>query len=204
LSNLNTYKTVKERGEGIYREKGSRFIGLVSRCYSEQEVKEILETWRKEHNQAGHLCYAYRLGLEGEKYRANDDGEPSNSAGAPILGKLQSFDLTNTLAGVVRYYGGTKLGVGGLINAYRTATQEAIKNTAIIELEVFQHLELNFEYPDMVAVMNCLNKWNIAMDHHVFEDKCLIQCSLPINQEEAIQSELGALSTMQITNKGIY
>lgn len=204
MEDKNTYRTVKERSEGFYKEKGSKFIGIVARCYSEEEAKRLLSEWRQEHAQAGHLCYAYRIGLNGEKYRANDDGEPANSAGAPILGQLQSFDLTNTLVGVVRYYGGTKLGVGGLINAYRTATKDAIDATKIVELEVFRHIQLNFEYADMVGVMNCLKRWNIEMDRHVFEDQCEIESSLPIPDAEAIQSELKVFDSVQITDKGIY
>ena len=204
MENNNTYRTVSQRSEGIYKEKGSKFIGIVARCSSEAEAKTLLEAWRQEHSKAGHLCYAYRIGLNGEKYRANDDGEPSNSAGAPILGQLQSFDVTNVLAGVVRYYGGTKLGVGGLIGAYRTATKEAIEASTIIELEVFLHVHLLFEYSDMAGVMNCLKKWNLEMDRHSFENQCEIECSLPLNQVESIQAELNVFETLTITEKGIY
>ncbi|XOV68395.1 MAG: IMPACT family protein [Fluviicola sp.] len=204
LERKNTYRTVQKRSEGFYKEKGSKFIGIVSRCYNEEEAKQLLDDWRNEHAQAGHLCYAYRIGLNGERYRANDDGEPSNSAGAPILGQLQSYDLTNTLIGVVRYYGGTKLGVGGLINAYRTAAKEAIDANEIVDLEVYLHVKLDFEYADMVGVMNCLKRWNIEMDEHSFEIECEIECSLPLPVEKSIQSELKAFETMKITNKGIY
>ncbi|MFN6013681.1 MAG: IMPACT family protein, partial [Flavobacteriales bacterium] len=110
-----TYRTLDELSMGIYKEKGSKFIGLAIACYTEAEAKVYLEKWRKEHYQSRHLCYAYRFGVDKQLYRANDDGEPNNSAGAPILGQIQSFDLSNVLIGVVRYYGGTKLGVGGLI-----------------------------------------------------------------------------------------
>lgn len=204
MENDHTYKTVKSRAEGLYKEKGSKFIGIVSQCHSEEEAKVLLNTWRQEHVKAGHLCYAYRIGVNGEKYRANDDGEPSNSAGAPILGQLQSFELTNVLAGVVRYYGGTKLGVGGLIGAYRTATKEAIEASTIVELKVFLHLHLLFEYADMAGVMNCLKKWNLEMDKHSFENQCEIECSLPLNHVESIQAELNAFETLTITEKGIY
>lgn len=204
MGHKDSYRTVKKRGEGLYKEKGSKFIGIVARCYSETEAKELLEEWRKEHHKAGHLCYAFRLGIQGERYRANDDGEPANSAGAPILGQLQSYEVTNVLAGVVRYYGGTKLGVGGLIGAYRTATKEALEATEIIQLEVFQHVSLQFEYADMAGVMNCLKKWNIEMDRHAFEDTCEIESSLPLKQSESILAELKAFDTMEITDKGIY
>jgi uncharacterized YigZ family protein len=204
MEDISSYRTVRKRGEGSYKEKGSKFIGIVTQCYSEEEAKELLSTWRQEHSKAGHLCYAYRLGVQGERYRANDDGEPSNSAGAPILGQLQSYDLTNVLAGVVRYYGGTKLGVGGLINAYRTATKEAIEATTIIELEVFQHLHLSFDYADMNGVMNTLKRWGLEMKNHVFEHACELELDLPLVSADDIEAELKAFETVIITNKGVY
>ena len=204
MTTKSTYRTLRKRGEGLYKEKGSKFIGIAVKCYNEAEAKEFLEAWNKEHHQARHLCYAYRFGLEGEVYRANDDGEPSNSAGAPILGQLQSFEITNALVGVVRYYGGTKLGVGGLINAYRTAAKEAIENTEVMTLEVFDHIILKFDYPDMVAVMNTLKKWGLEMDSHTFENSCEIKCSLPLSKTEEIKSEFKCLESVELINKGIY
>jgi len=177
---------------------------LAIRCYNEEEAKEHLENWKKEHHQARHLCYAYRFGLDGSVYRANDDGEPSNSAGAPILGQLQSFEITNVLVGVVRYYGGTKLGVGGLINAYRTAAKEALESTKIVTFEVFEHLVISFDYPDMVSVMNCLSKWGLEMDRHRFEESCEIEISLPIKKKAEITSDFKEFETIKILNKGIY
>ena len=135
-----------------------RFWGIASQCYNEDEAKELLEQWRQEHHQAGHLCYAYRVGADKKKYRANDDGEPSNSAGPPILGQIEANDLTNVLIGVVRYYGGTKLGVGGLINAYRTGAKEAIANGRIIEKELLRWITIRSDYTDMPMVMNLLKK----------------------------------------------
>lgn len=204
MTEISTYRTVANKSEGLYKEKGSKFIGIAVRCYTEEEAKEYLETWRKEHHQARHLCYAYRFGLDGSIYRANDDGEPSNSAGAPILGQLQSFEITNVLVGVVRYYGGTKLGVGGLINAYRTAAKEALENTKIVTLEVFEHLVITFDYPDMVPVMNSLKKWGLEMDRHRFEESCEIEISLPIEQKDEITSDFKEFETLKILNKGIY
>ena len=201
---ISTYRTVQKRGEGLYKEKGSKFIGIAMRCYNEAEAKEFLESWKKEHHQARHLCYAYRFGLEGEIYRANDDGEPSNSAGAPILGQLQSFEITNVLVGVVRYYGGTKLGVGGLINAYRTAAKEAIESTEIITLEVFNHIVIKFDYPEMVSVMNALKKWNLEMDKHTFEESCEVEFSLPLSSVEEIVSEFESIENVELIDKGIY
>ena len=130
------FRTLSTSGEGFYKEKGSKFLGYAYPCSDTNQVKVHLERLRKENPGCVHVCYAYCLGSKKEAYRYSDDGEPSNSAGAPIYGQIKSFDLTNVLIAVVRYYGGTNLGVGGLINAYRTAAKEALENASIIEAKV--------------------------------------------------------------------
>ena len=192
-----SYKSMNSRSEGLYKEKGSKFIGIAQPCYSEDEVKELLKVWKKEHQQAEHLCYAYRLGFKADKYRANDDGEPSNSAGAPILGQLQSYDLTNTLIGVVRYYGGTKLGVGGLINAYRTAAKEAIDAGKIVEKEVMAYHRIHFEYPDMSTVMVLLKQRKIDFSETQFEESCALTVALSLDEEESCLDELEYISSVK-------
>ena len=162
MKSLSKYKTIKSQSEGVYKEKGSKFIGIAAACYNEDEAKELLDEWKKNHHQARHLCYAYKFGMDDNVYRANDDGEPNNSAGAPILGQIESFGLRNVLIGVVRYYGGTKLGVGGLINAYRTAAKDAIENAKIVEFEMFHWVELNFDYMDMPHIMNIRKKMIVS------------------------------------------
>jgi len=204
LDTPSTYNTLKKRSEGLYKEKGSKFIGIVAACYSEEEAKRMLAEWDKEHHQARHLCYAYRFGVDKKLYRSNDDGEPSNSAGAPILGQVTAFDLSNVLIGVVRYYGGTKLGVGGLINAYRTAAKEAILNGEITELEVFNWVKITFEYPDMPHVMNILKKHQLKMIDNKFEVNCELVTNLPLAMTEAIESELENYDSVNIESKGIY
>lgn len=204
MNSASTYKTVKKRTEGLYKEKGSKFIGIAQACYSEGEAKKLLESWKKEHHQAGHLCYAYRFGVKKEVYRSNDDGEPSNSAGPPILGQIVAFDLTNVLVGVVRYYGGINLGVGGLIGAYRTATKEAFKNGKIIEYEVFKWVRILFEYPDMPKVMNILKKNNLKIIDNKFELSCELTTNLTLKLSDAIEQELKALESVEIEYKGIY
>lgn len=204
LSEIATYHTLKGRSEGLYAEKGSKFIGVALPCSSADEAKEQLDALRAEHPKASHFCYAYRFGLNGDEYRANDDGEPSNSAGAPILGQLQSFDLTNALVVVLRYYGGTKLGVGGLINAYRTGAKEAILAGKIIEREVFEWVRIRFEYADMPSVMNLIKKYQLEMVEHEFEVSCAIKTNLSLNFAEEIKSELSALSTVNIDVIGQY
>ena len=198
------YKTVERLTEGVYKEKGSKFIGLAVACYNEEQAKIFLENWKNEYHQARHLCYAYRFGVDKKKYRANDDGEPNNSAGAPILGQIESFDLTNVLIGVVRYYGGTKLGVGGLINAYRSAAKDAINNGKIVELEVFRWIKISFDYHDMPHIMNLIKKNDVEMSDKIFESECQVTLSLKLSQEEQVINELKAFHSTKIVDLGIY
>jgi uncharacterized YigZ family protein len=197
LSIKDTYKTLVARSEGIYREKGSKFIGIAVPCYSEEEAKTYLLAWKKEHHQARHLCYAYRFGLDKKIYRANDDGEPSNSAGIPILGQIQSFDLSNVLIGVVRYYGGTKLGVGGLVNAYKTAAKEALEVGVFEEKQVFHHLQLTFSYEQMPEMMHWLKKSGLTISNQNFVESCSVDIALPLDEKDRYKEELGVFSCEQ-------
>ncbi len=204
MGELATYLTLKNQSEGLYKEKGSKFIGLAVACYNEEEVKQKLEMWKQMHHQSRHLCYAYRFGLDGAVYRANDDGEPNNSAGAPILGQIDSFNLSNVLIGVVRYFGGTKLGVGGLITAYKTAAREAILNGEIIELEVFRWVRLHFDYTDMPHVMNLLKKNELESIDKKFEEVCELTVNLPLNKADFMCESLSAFSSLEINQLGVY
>lgn len=201
---ISKYLTVKNESRGIYKEKGSKFIGIAVACYNESDAKEKLAEWKKEHHQARHLCYAYRFGVAKTDYRVNDDGEPNNSAGQPIFGQIESFDLTNILIGVVRYYGGTKLGVGGLINAYRTAAKEALTDAEIVMLEVYQWVELSFEYEDLPSVMNVLKKYNLTMHSNFFEESCKLTTNLNLNSAGNVKNELEQYTTLAIRELGIY
>ncbi len=148
------YKTILSPSEEVlYKEKGSKFFGYAFPVISEEEVKEHLETLRKQHYNARHWCYAWQIGKSYEQYRANDDGEPSNSAGMPIYGQLQSFEVTNILVVVVRYFGGTKLGVGGLVQAYKTTAQMALEASDIVEKTIDETFILKFDYPELNTVM---------------------------------------------------
>ena len=200
----STYRTLTSQSEGLYKEKASKFIGYAVACYSEEEAKEYLDVWRKKHHQARHLCYAYRFGVDQDTYRVNDDGEPNNSAGAPILGQIQSFDLSNVLIGVIRYYGGTKLGVGGLIQAYRTAAKEAIESGTIVEKEVFEWVKLNFNYTDMPTTMSLIKHHSLTIEKQNFELNCELKIAIPLNKKEVLKQELLDLSSMEITVLGIY
>jgi uncharacterized YigZ family protein len=204
LSVNSKYRTLKKESEGLYKEKGSKFIGIAVPCYNEEDAKNFLEEWKKRHHQARHLCYAYKFGVDGDKFRANDDGEPNNSAGQPILGQIDSFELTNVLIGVVRYYGGTKLGVGGLINAYRTGAKEAIQNGEIVELEVYDWIDILFGYEDMPQVMNLLKKYNLTLSNNVFEESCKLTTFLDVNLAAGIKEELLKFDSLELIEKGIY
>jgi uncharacterized YigZ family protein len=193
-----SYKTVREHSTDTYKEKGSRFIGLIVSCHSEVEAKAQLELWRAEHSQATHVCYAYRLGTKGERYRANDDGEPSNSAGQPILGQLISAGITNVLCGVVRYYGGTKLGVGGLIQAYREAAKLAIEASVIVEREEECTFRIEFDYAEMPTVLALLKRSTHLVQPPEISDRCTVEVSCPVRHVDAVQSQLAEYKSVSI------
>ncbi|HPF11946.1 MAG TPA: YigZ family protein [Flavobacteriaceae bacterium] len=183
----DTYKTIEAATpEILFKEKGSKFYGYALPVASEMEAKEHLETLKKQHHNARHWCYAWQLGKQYEFYRANDDGEPSNSAGMPIYGQLQSFEVTNTLVVVVRYFGGTKLGVGGLIQAYRTAAQMALEKAAIVERTIDTEFVLTFDYPEMNTVMRIIKEENLTILHQQLELNCTITIAIRQNESERI------------------
>ena len=174
----DTYKTITSPAEGIYKEKGSKFLAFAIPVVSEAEVKENVERLKKEYYDARHHCYAYILGHDKAVYRANDDGEPSGTAGRPIHGQLLSKDLTNVLVIVVRYFGGIKLGVSGLINAYKTATKDALDNAEVIEKTVNEVYRVEFEYPLMNDVMRLLKDENLDQFNQRFEMNCSLDFSV--------------------------
>jgi uncharacterized YigZ family protein len=160
----DTYNTIKTASEEIlFKEKSSKFFGYALPMESEEELKPIIEQLKKKHPQAGHFCYAYQIGTEIFSYRANDDGEPSNSAGMPIYGQIQSFAVTNTVVIVVRIFGGTKLGVGGLISAYKTAAQMTLENCSIIEKTIDVHYQISFDYINMNKAMRVIKEKKLQM-----------------------------------------
>jgi uncharacterized YigZ family protein len=173
----DTYKTIATpSAEVLFKDRGSKFFGYAFPIISEEEVKFHLENLKKEHFNARHWCYAWQLGMNYEHYRANDDGEPSNSAGMPIYGQLQSFGVTQCLVVVVRYFGGTKLGVGGLIQAYKTAAQMALEASEMIELTINDAFELQFEYSEMNTVMRIIKDERIEIE----KQKMGMSCQLTI------------------------
>ena len=175
----DTYKTIATASEEVlYKEKNSKFFGYAFPVTTEEEIKEILERLRKEHFSARHWCYAYQIGTEKIQYRANDDGEPNNSAGMPIYGQIQSFEVTNVLVVVVRYFGGVKLGVGGLISAYKIAAQMALENSEIVERTIDKHFILSFGYANMNKVMRIIKEKNLQIVSQKMEMDCEIEISI--------------------------
>lgn len=174
----DTYKTIASPSEEtLYKEKNSKFFGLAFPISSEDDVKPILEDLRKQHHSARHWCYAFQLGTDTIYYRANDDGEPNNSAGMPIYGQIQSFGVTNVLVVVVRYFGGVKLGVGGLISAYKISAQMALEASDIVERTIDVHYTLKFGYQNMNKVMRVIKEKNLEIISQKMEMDCEIVIS---------------------------
>ena len=179
FSENDLYKTIDFPSEEVLlKEKNSKFFGYAIPVTSEEEIKEILERLRKEHFSARHWCYAYQIGTEKIQYRANDDGEPNNSAGMPIYGQIQSFEVTNVLVVVVRYFGGVKLGVGGLISAYKIAAQMALENSEIVERTIDKHFIISFGYTNMNKVMRIIKEKNLQIVSQKMEMDCEIEISI--------------------------
>jgi uncharacterized YigZ family protein len=172
----DTYLTLTEASpEILFKEKNSKFFGYAFPITSEEEVKTHIENLKKQHFSARHWCYAYQIGTAKIQYRANDDGEPNNSAGMPIYGQIQSYGVTNVLIVVVRYFGGVKLGVGGLITAYKTAAQMALEESRIIEKTIDVHFLIQFDYKNMNKVMRVIKEKNISIISQKMEEDCLIE-----------------------------
>ncbi|QHT71240.1 YigZ family protein [Rhodocytophaga rosea] len=196
----DTYLTIGAASEGLYKEKGSKFIALAFPADSETQVKEILAQVRKKYYDAHHHCYAYILGDKGQHYRANDDGEPAHSAGDPILGQIRSRHLTHTLVIVVRYFGGIKLGVSGLIQAYKTAASDALTQGSIIEKIVEIPLTLRFSYQQMNQVMKLVKDYELKVIHQQFAEQCELGLLIRKGLLEEAQSKLLQLGVEIITD----
>ena len=186
----DSYLTIAEPAEAIYKERSSKFLTYAYPVESEAEIKELLDALRKQYYDATHHCYAYRLGAHGEAFRANDDGEPSGTAGKPILGQLLSANLTNCLVVVVRYFGGTKLGVSGLIQAYKESTAEVIAVSKIIEKTVDCIIKINFDYISMNGVMRVIKEMNPRIDEQVFDNLCSMTLRIRESEAEQLRAKL--------------
>lgn len=174
----DSYFTIQQASEGLFKDRGSKFLAFAFPVKNEAEIKEHLVQIRKEHHIANHHCYAYRLGADKLNFRANDDGEPSNSAGKPILGQIQSHDLTDILIIVSRYFGGTLLGVSGLINAYKLAAQDAIKNSMIIEKYITYRYRVFFQFENTSEVMKLLKKYDCLILHQGYEENSFMDIEI--------------------------
>ncbi len=183
----DTYKTIASASEEIlFKEKNSKFFGYAFPITTEEDVKSHLEILRRQHFGAVHYCYAFQLGTEKIQFRANDDGEPSNTAGIPIYGQIQSFGVTNVLVVIVRYFGGTKLGVGGLISAYRSSAQMALEASEIVEKTINIHYSISFDYKNMNKVMRVIKEKNLEIISQKMEISCEIEIATRKKNAEII------------------
>lgn len=199
MTDKDTYRTIETSTESIlYKEKNSKFFGYTYPVLNEDDVKLQLENLKKEHHSARHWCYAYQLGTETIVYRANDDGEPNNSAGMPIYGQIQSFDVTNILIVVVRYFGGVKLGVGGLISAYKTTAQLTLEASNIVEKTINKIYLISFDYKNMNTVMRIIKEKNLNVTNQKLELDCQITISIRKNDAESVFENFNHLFEINI------
>ena len=196
----DSYKTISKASEEvIFKDRNSKFFGYAFPVTTEEEVKSHLETLKKSHYTARHWCYAYQLGTEKVRYRANDDGEPNNSAGMPIYGQIQSFELTNVLVVVVRYFGGVKLGVGGLINAYKTGAQMALEASTIIVKTIDASFKIKFDYKYMSRIMRIIKDHKANIDSQTLELDCLIITSIRKSEADRFFAEVEKIHEVTIS-----
>ena len=202
MEEKDTFKTIAtESNEILFKEKNSKFYGYAFPVINEVEIKILLEKLRKKHSTAGHFCYAFQIGTDTLYYRVNDDGEPSNSAGMPIYGQIQSFGLTNVLVVVVRYFGGIKLGVGGLISSYRTAAQLALDESEIIEKTVDILFQISFDYKNMNKVMRIIKEKNLTIISQNMTEYCQIVVSIRKKNAEIISESFKTIFEVAIKLK---
>lgn len=194
----DTYRTIKTSSKGIFRDKGSRFLAFADPATSTDQVKKLIEEYRKEYHGARHHCFAYMLGYDKSAWRSNDDGEPSGTAGKPILGQINSNDLTNILIVVVRYFGGTLLGVSGLINAYRSSAADAIKNAEVIDCIVRDYYRVKFPYDSMNEVMKIIKDENLVQSEQSFELQCSLKVGFRISSKENLLSRFQHIQNLRM------
>lgn len=194
---FDAYRSIAARSEGLFKDNGSRFIALAYPVETEEEVREIVAALKKEYHDARHHCYAYRLGYKGDRFRANDDGEPSGSAGRPILGQIDSLGLSDVLVVVVRYFGGIKLGIPGLIRAYKTSTADALGQAEIVEKVAGKRFRLTFDYLSMNGVMKVLKDLGLTPAGQDFGLQCLLEVRVRLALEEDFRSRLAEVAVLE-------
>lgn len=195
------YKTVKHEGESLFKDKNSKFYGYIFPIETEDDIKRHIEILRQKHPKARHICYAYRLGVNGETERANDDGEPNGSAGLPILNQLKSFDITNVIGLVVRYFGGTKLGVSGLIHAYKEATLLAIDNTAVVEKDLYSYFSVKTDYEHANHVFQLIGKFEGKIIEQTYLKESLFKIEIPLRLKLQFLLEASIFHVLEIEEK---
>jgi uncharacterized YigZ family protein len=193
-----SFLTIQHPTQGNYKEKGSKFLAFAFPVNSESEIKEQRELLRKKYFDARHHCYAYVLGADKTKFKAHDDGEPNHSASDPILGQIRSKNLTNLLVVVVRYFGGVKLGVGGLMQAYKSAAEEALSQATVKEVEVMKKIELKFEYSRTPEAMRLVKDFDLKILGQSFEESCVIKALLKVRLEDTLQKQNKYLKSIGI------
>lgn len=194
----DTYLTIEKNAEALFKDKGSKFLAFAYPVENDRQIKDILAHLKKEHHTANHHCYAYRLGADKMNFRANDDGEPNNTAGKPILGQLQSNDLTNVLVVVVRYFGGTLLGVSGLIHAYKNSAAEVLKAASIIEKQILFSYTVRFPFEHLNDVMKLLKQLDTKISQQQFDTDCEITFSIRKANSEACEEKLRKIEGLKL------
>lgn len=196
----DTFRTIASSSEGSYKEKGSKFLSFAFPVKNVDEINQILAQYRKQYYDARHICYAYMLGNAKNEWRANDDGEPSGTAGRPILGQINSFELTNVLVIVVRYFGGILLGTGGLITAYKEASMDALEQANIVEQTIDEVFTVGFDYLLMNEVMRVIKEINPLVLDQSFDNMCSMKLSIRQSDAEKLKSKLGNIIGVIIKN----
>jgi len=191
-----SFLTLKSNGQGIYKEKGSRFLSFAYHVSTESDIRDKIAALKSDYFDARHHCYAWMLGPEKSQYRAFDDGEPNHSAGDPILGQIRSRNLTNVLIVVVRYFGGTKLGVGGLISAYKAAAEDALNNSSVMEREVVERITLSYDYSITSDVMRLVKEFDMAIINQEFQDQCELTADLPLRHQQKFSEKVKLMNDL--------
>ncbi|MBR6882546.1 MAG: YigZ family protein [Bacteroidales bacterium] len=197
MESFDAYRSIAARSEGLFKDNGSRFIALAFPVETEEEIRDIVAALKKEYHDARHHCYAWRLGYKGDRFRANDDGEPSGSAGRPILGQIDSLGLSDVLVVVVRYFGGIKLGIPGLIRAYKTSTADALTQAEIVEKVAGKTFRVTFGYLSMNAVMKVLKDLGLQPSAQDFGLDCSLEVRVRLSLEESFREKLSDIANIE-------
>ncbi len=197
VDSFDAYRSIAARSEGLFKDNGSRFIALAFPVETEEEIRDIVAALKKEYHDARHHCYAWRLGYKGDRFRANDDGEPSGSAGRPILGQIDSLGLSDVLVVVVRYFGGIKLGIPGLIRAYKTSTADALTQAEIVEKVAGKTFRVTFGYLSMNAVMKVLKDLGLQPSAQDFGLDCSLEVRVRLSLEESFREKLSDIANIE-------